>query len=207
MNTELVKELVKAFFSGIIPLAVVALSAWFAYHRYVRESEDRRETIVRAVFGDLANVYEHYVYSYDEFPKNGKDQEEVLTRSRWAQFGELKSVGELEKLGNLRPDEVRLLLQLNLRIRNNDQMFSDFMERIIERSVSLTEKDCGKARSRMKYCAETAREVLLSISSRHADLQRSFDELESKLSGYTIARKKSRIPLPKESSDSVNNNL
>lgn len=50
-------EILKALISAAIPIAVAVLTAGFAYHRYLGEQKNKKEVIVRTVFGDLANIY------------------------------------------------------------------------------------------------------------------------------------------------------
>jgi len=92
----------------------------------------------------------------------------------------LKSSVELEKLGNLRPDEIRLLLQLNLRIRNNDQMLVDFMHR----AKSLSNEDFYKVKGRVTYCIKTAENLLNSICSNREELRLSFEALKKEIEFY-----------------------
>lgn len=170
---------VKLMLAALGPIVVVLLTGALAYWQYRRQSNDQRETTVRAVFGDLANAFEHYTYSRYEVPRS-KDLEELLIRLRWSQFGEVKSAKGIEKLGNLRAGEIRLLLQLVLRIRNTDQMLDHFLSQ--ERPLTSGELDM--TRERMTYCLRTAFQVMHSIALDRPELRVAADQLKKQLKDY-----------------------
>lgn len=115
-----------AFVSSLI---VAAGAAVFAFWRYVGEQNRERQTLLNALFAELANILEHYTYAAAEFPTDETDAFELMKRLRWAKYGSVRSANDVGKMGFLDASSIKALLQLELRIRNDaielDQLIED----------------------------------------------------------------------------------
>ena len=60
------------------------ITAIFAYWRYTREQQHHRNTLLNALFGELANIYEHYTYNAFELPCNVENNNELKKRLSWS---------------------------------------------------------------------------------------------------------------------------
>jgi uncharacterized protein YneF (UPF0154 family) len=155
-----------------VTLVGVVLTAWFALKKYQKELNDKREVIVNAVFGDLANVIEHYTYAKNEIILLLSSENEKVIRLKFSQFGALKSVEKVQELGNLTPKQIRLLLQINLRIRNTDLLLESLL------NISLTKKEVEQLNQRMNYCINTASEIIGDIVSTRKKLRNEWKEIQ-----------------------------
>jgi hypothetical protein len=65
--------------------------AWIGYKRYLGEQADQQETLLNALFGELANIYEHYSYAASELPTDTSDAKELRLRLNWSKYGDMQS--------------------------------------------------------------------------------------------------------------------
>lgn len=172
MNHEIIVSYIKA----ILPLSVVFIGAWFAFKRYLKEKKDEKELIVNAVFGDLTNVIQHYVYAERELHLLLKSESEKMIRLRFSQFGKMMSIENLNQLGNLSAMEIREILQLNLRIRNTDLILED-----LQKNDKISDFDIQRLKMRMELCKNTANSLIESITMNRKELKQDFAIIKRRL--------------------------
>ncbi len=171
--TQLLIEFLKLFFT----LLAVALAAWFAFKKYLKENIDKKELMVNAVFGDLANIVEHYTYAKNEIALAMISEREKKIRLKFSKFGTLKSLEKIDQLGNLSTHQIRLILQLNLRIRNTDLLLDYFSES----QTLLNETEIEQIKTRMHFCIYTAIEIIESIYQDRENLKTEWIKINHKL--------------------------
>lgn len=168
-------EKLHTYISLYLPIGITLLGAWLAYRRYLKERSDNRDLIVNAIFGDLANLVEHYTYASNELDLALGSTEEKNTRIRMSQFGTLRSIDKIELLGNLSTTQIRELLQINLRVRNTDQILEDLLK--IDK---LTSSELERVKVRMSYCISSSAELLESIAKSRSDLKTEYESLRKR---------------------------
>ena len=161
----------------VFPVLLVLLGGWLAIRKYLKEKNDKKELLVNVVFGDLTNILEHYIYAKNEIYLLQESEQEKTIRLRFSQFGKMVSLEKLDGLGNLSTNEIRELLQLNLRIRNTDLILQD----MLDTNKKILDSDIARLKSRMSYCAKTALNLLESISKQRKELKNDFKIIKTRL--------------------------
>ena len=169
--------LVAALIGFSSTVVVTLIAAWAGYKRYLRERDHQREALLNALFGELANIFEHYSYAVVELSKctlSGSD--ELRIHLEWSMYGTLHSTQEISRYGFLSAADIRLLLQLGLRVRNNDQLIRILLER---RLASIS--DDRSLRSRMRYTLDTTRQLLDRLVKKRPKLESILIEIKKDL--------------------------
>lgn len=169
-------QLILEYGKILATLIAVILAAWFVYKKYLKENNDKKELIVNAVFGDLTNVIEHYTYARNEIHLVLLSEQEKNIRLRYSQFGSLRSIEKIDQLGNLSSLQIRLILQLDLRIRNTDLLLNDLLN-----NNNLTNTDIERLKNRMDYCIFTANEIVDSIVINRSELREDRETIREKI--------------------------
>lgn len=73
-------------------------------------------------------------------------------------------------------EQIRLVLQLNLRIRNTDLLLKHF-----SKTGLLTESEINKLEKRMLFCITSAKEIIISIVKDRKVLGEEWENIKSKL--------------------------
>jgi hypothetical protein len=179
INSKIMSETIHSYVKLFLPLGITLLGAWLAYKRYLKDKEDKKDLIINAVFGDLANLIEHYSYAKNELFLILKSPQEQITRIRMSQFGVLRSIEKIELLGNLNSSQIRALLQINLRVRNTDQLLQDMLK--IDK---ITANDLERIQNRMSYCAKSANILLKTMIEKRKDLGVEYERFIKNNSNY-----------------------
>jgi predicted nuclease with TOPRIM domain len=181
MTMTIIHELelvLKALVQNALLIALVV--AGIGYWRYRKELAEIRTVLINALFGELANLYEHYSYALNELPRSNSDIGELKKRFKWSKYGELHSTREISRLGFLSVTDIQLLLQLGLRIRNTDQLLDILSESIIaEGSNSVTANDLSSVAGRMKYIIRTTQQLMRGLIKKNPDLEEIMKEIEN----------------------------
>jgi hypothetical protein len=172
-TSSLAQALVGA--AGALVVAVVV--AWIGYKRYLGEQADQQETLLNALFGELANIYEHYSYAASELPTDTSDAKELRLRLNWSKYGDMQSTQKVSEYGFLSADDIRLVLQLGLRIRNNDILF----ELLLADFSAIENSDLSIATERMQYAIKTTHELIHALVAKRPRLQPILDAIDIKL--------------------------
>lgn len=171
-------QIVAALIAATSALLGAMVAAAVAYGLYRRQRKDDQERLLNALFGELANIYQHYRYASPELPKDTSDRKEVCLRLRWATYGALHSTEDLTRYGFLSDDDVRGVLQLALRVRNND-LFIDFL---LKAPSAIEASDLAYADQRMSYAIHTAQTLINGLVEKHPRLQSVLAKVEEELS-------------------------
>jgi len=125
---EIEKQIATSIYAFTSAVGLAFLTAVFAYWRYTREQKHQQDALLNALFGELANIYEHYTYASFELPLDPKDQQELKKRLKWSIYGNLRSTKDVTRFGFLNASDINSLLQLELRIRNNDLLIQQYLD-------------------------------------------------------------------------------
>jgi hypothetical protein len=160
--------------SGVL---VTFLTAWVAVRHYQREQAHHEEKLLNALFGELANILEHYAYAVNELPLSADDPHTLRMRLQWSRFGNLRSTEEIDKYGFLKAGDIRLLLQLNLRIRNTDLL----LDSMVSDLSTATELGLKAIRERMRYAIATSTALLKQLVAAQPVLAEVLSEIKAQL--------------------------
>jgi hypothetical protein len=158
-------------------LVIAALTAVFAYLRYVREQEHQRTTLLNALFAELASIFEHYTYAAFELPIDPSGAFELKKRLRWSKYGGLRSTNDVGKLGFLDASNIRALLQLELRIRNDNALLDQLLEGIPD----LTSRILQDTKNRLRQRIADAGWLLKQLVDKRPELERVLADLKKEL--------------------------
>jgi hypothetical protein len=158
-------------------LVIAALTAVFAYWRYTREQKHQRTTLLNALFAELANIFEHYTYAAFELPVDTSDTFELKKRLRWSRYGGVRSTSDVGKLGFLDAPNIKALLQLELRIRNDNVLLDQLLECIPD----LTSHRLHDTRNRLRQRVSDADWLLKKLVAGRPRLERVFVNLKKEL--------------------------
>jgi hypothetical protein len=106
---------------------------------------------LNALFGELANLYEHYSYVSAELPAPGAPESVLQQRFQMSRYGALRTLEDVTRFGFLAPNDVRLVMQLGLRVRNADELLNMLLSRL----GSITAQDITSVRLRANYIVST----------------------------------------------------
>ncbi len=170
-------QIVPALIGAASALLVTLVAAWVGYRRYLHERAHDQETLLNALFGELANIYEHYTYAAHELPTDTSDAKELRLRLQWSMYGGLQSTQQVSRYGFLNAADIRLLLQLGLRIRNSDR----FLELLLADLSAVKRHDLSSATVRMRYVINTTHQLIHRLVSKRPRLQKILLEIENDL--------------------------
>jgi len=172
-----ITSLEPALIGAVGALIVALVVAYIGYRRYLRERAHQQETLLNALFGELASIYEHYSYAKYEFPTNMSDARELRLRLQWSKYGKLQSTENVGQYGFLSASDIRLFLQLGLRIRNNDVL----LDLLLADISAITQNDLGSAKKRMNYPIETTRDLINRLVEKRPGLRNVLIAIEKDL--------------------------
>ena len=172
-----VASLTPALIGAGSALFVSLVVAWIGYRHYLRERAHDQETLLNALFGELATLYEHYSFAAHELPLADSDTRQLRVRLQWSMYGDLKSTQEISRYGFLSAGDIRLLLQLGLRVRNNDR----FLELLLAELSAIRPNDLSSAKRRMEYALSTTLELIHRLTSKHPRLRKILLAIENDL--------------------------
>jgi len=158
-------------------LAVTLVAGYLAVRRYLRERGDEQKTLLNALAGELANLHEHYTYASRELPPDATDLQEIRLRLQWSIYGPLHSSQDVSRYGFLTVEDIGLLLQLSLRIRNTDIL----LQLMLEDPSNITPEEIDYAADRMEYAIRTTGELLRRLERNHPRLKTILNALERDL--------------------------
>jgi hypothetical protein len=158
-------------------LIVALVVAYIGYKRYLHERAHQQETLLNALFGELANIYEHYSYAKNELPTSTSDAKELRLRLQWSKYGKLQSTENIDQYGFLSASDIRLFLQLGLRIRNNDVL----LDLLLADIPAMTQDDLASANKRMDYPIETTRDLINRLVEKRPGLRNVLIVIEKDL--------------------------
>jgi hypothetical protein len=102
-----------------------------------------------------------------EFPINTSDAKELRLRLQWSKYGKLQSTENVDQYGFLSASDIRLFLQLGLRIRNNDVL----LDLLLADIPAVTQNDLASAKKRMNYPIETTRDLINRLVEKRPGLR------------------------------------
>ena len=161
-----------------VPLAVAVVAGSIAYWRYLKERSHAQANTLNALFGEIGSLLDHYSFSYHEMPASTDD--DLVVRLRWSQYGEVAAVSDIHRFGFLDEEEIQLLLQLGLRIRNNDIYCKELLDGHSSNPASITEDKLSYLRVRFQYTAYTAIDLLERFPRKQPNLRRRFELVSEK---------------------------
>lgn len=170
--------LAPALIGAASALVVAVLTAFLGYFRYMREKSAKEEHFLNCLFGELTNVYQHYMFAQYEFPLVRMEQGKESVRLRFSKYGDVHWKEKLDSYGFLDASDIRLLLQLGLRIRNNDIVLDSLLERS---DFPVSENDIESFANRASYVASTAEELMNTIIEKRPALSNIKDAIERDL--------------------------
>jgi hypothetical protein len=160
--------------SGLLVSCLVAL---FGYRAYVRQRRHEQEALLSALFGELANLYEHCIYVAYELPSADSDPNLLKRRLQWGKYGSFRFANDVTRYGFLNASDIRLLLQLSLRVRNTDQLFDLFLVDL----TKVTQGDLSYSVQRLKYTIATAEGLMSRLVERRPKLASIVDSIKKDL--------------------------
>lgn len=172
-----VAPLAPALIGAASALLVTMIAAGIGYWRFLREQAHEQETFLNALFGELANLYEHYSYAAHELPTGTSDKRELRLRLQWSMYGNVQATQNVTQYGFLSAGDIRLLLQLGLRIRNNDCFF----EMLLANITAVGHDDLSTAKRRMQYAINTTCELIYRLVSNRPRLEKVLRAIENDL--------------------------
>ncbi len=175
-------RILSAIIGAISAVIGTLIVAWFGYKHFLREKNYRQEMLLNVLFGEMANILEHFYYAFHEFPTENPDEKKRKIRFSWSVYGKLQCVQEISQYGFLNAEDIQLLLQLDLRIRNNDTLMGIFLERHPITAISNDELEYAKGR--MKYPFDTANTFLYRLVEKHPNLRKILDAVKRSLPEY-----------------------
>ncbi len=183
MNTSELDSttLVTAVVAAATALLVTYIAAWLGYRQYRKQKTHREAGLVSALFGELANMLEHYTYAEVELPRDPADTAELKKRLLWSKFGALTCAQNFTQFGFLAARDIRLLLQINLRVRNTDTLCDHFLDQLSNTSSG----DLEGLRNRMRYVVESTQELMRSVADQSEDLEGIYSEVRKDMPGLT----------------------
>jgi hypothetical protein len=141
-------------------LSVMTTSLLIDMWRRGKESH----TLLVSLVAELRNIVQHYTFVELELP--GPHETDLALRKHltFARYGEVGSARSFDKFGFLDVEHVQQLLQLSLRVRNNDTFFKSLDERFEQVKVSDLQYACERA----KYVRESACGLLRFLAKRYS---------------------------------------
>lgn len=149
-------QIVPALIGAASALLVTLVAAWVGYRRYLHERAHDQETLLNALFGEA---------------------KELRLRLQWSMYGGLQSTQQVSRYGFLNAADIRLLLQLGLRIRNSDR----FLELLLADLSAVKRHDLSSATVRMRYVINTTHQLIHRLVSKRPRLQKILLEIENDL--------------------------
>ena len=173
------------FATPVVALMIAVATAIFAFIRFIREQEHQRKTTLNALFAEIANIFEHCVYAANGLPLESIDLFEVKKKLRWAKHGfsksssdsALRSAGDIGRLGFLDATNIQLLIQFELKLRN-DNLFIDL---ILEDEKNISEKNLDELNHRLISRIHQAAILLEGLVASKPELYRAFSDLKNQL--------------------------
>ena len=177
-------SLVPALIGATSALAVACVAAWLGYKRYLQEQKHKQDALLNALFGELANMYEHYTYALYELPEVSTPPNLLKRRFLWSKYGDVRSARDVSEYGFLQAGDIRLLLQLTLRVRNTDL----YLDSLLSELPRISSSSLGSLGGRMEYAIITIREVLERLVSTRPQLEEILKSLEHDLPDLGIKK-------------------
>lgn len=178
MNPGFVQNLTPPVIAAVIAasasVVVLGLTAFVTQVRYLYEKAREQETLLNALFGEMANVCEHYMYVGAEAGRYAQD--ELVLRLKLAHYGDVFALEELSRYGFLDAADLRLLLQLSLRIRNSDTT----LDHLIKSAKAGKQVDHQKICERADLVVATANHLMKILVSKRRRLRKIYANLKSK---------------------------
>ncbi len=169
-----------AIIAAFTSVAVLVLTASVSQIRFLYERRAERESLLNGLFAEMASICEHYVYVHAEFLETASwDHGTTLERLRLARYGDLLSTEDFGRYGFLNAEDVRLLLQLRLRIRNNDLILDSLLEKQQNGRPIALEAIPGRA----SYASATANEVMRRLAGKRRRLRDTLNALKREVPG------------------------
>ncbi len=162
-------------------LVVAFFTAIFAYRRYIHEQKQQGKMILNSLFGELSNIVEHYCYAAFELPKDCSDIPEMKMRLRWSMYGKLRSTNDVTRFGFLDASDIRALLQLELRIRNDNILLEQCVEQLLDPPNSISEKQIDFVRNRLASRIEDAMRLLNRLFREQPQLKEVFNDMKDEI--------------------------
>lgn len=176
-------ELLTAIASGFLsPVGIALATAMFAYGRYIFEQEHQRKTLLNALFAELVNIREHYAYASLELPTDTTDQFQLKKRLKWSKYGSIRSTNDLGKLGFLDAGSITELLQLELRIRNDNT----YIDQLLESPSDITKSRLSEIKGRLSQRRAEAFDFLRDFVSKRPELTEPLAIAEQKLPEHEV---------------------
>ncbi|HSY49081.1 MAG TPA: hypothetical protein VLC46_09730 [Thermoanaerobaculia bacterium] len=141
-------------------LSVMTTSLLIDMWRRRKESH----TLLVSLVAELRNIVKHYRFVELELPGPHATDLELRKHLAFARYGEVGSARNFDKFGFLDIEHVLELLQLSLRVRNNDTFFKSLDERFEQVQASDLEYACDRAR----YVRESATNLLGFLAKRYS---------------------------------------
>lgn len=170
----LASDLRPALIGATSALVVAIIAALLGFWRYLRERGDEQRTLLHALFGELANLFEHYTYAEAELKLAAHGEQAI--RLKLSMYGQTQFASAIDKYGFLSVGNVRSVLQLQLRIRNVDLV----LERL-NAAPSIPARELDVVSSRMKYILATTRKLMDDLAAHRPKLAAIRDAVYSDL--------------------------
>jgi len=168
-------EIVKS----LLPIIVTVLAGLIAYWRYRVEVSQRQETLLNALFGELGNILEHYTYAAYEL--SNTSCQELEKRLRWSKYGQTHFSDDVSRYGFLTPSEIQKLLQLKLRIRNNDHLCDMYLQDLNKTNCVCDSHELETLRARMVYIMKSTSSLLISVTEKNSILRKTLHSVMADL--------------------------
>ena len=131
-----------------------------------------KEALRHALFAELRHIRQHYGYAIAELPST-VDTDPPDIELKWSKYGEVQSAKELAKFAILGANQMQLLLQISLRIRNTDI----YIDHLLGRLSPINSRDIIQLRERMDYIRSSADKLVEFIRKKDSSLAK-LSELE-----------------------------
>jgi len=176
---EIEKQIATSIYAFTSAVGLAFLTAIFAYWRFTREQRHQQDTLLNTLFGELANIYEHYTYASFELPLDPKNQHELEKRLKWSIYGSLRSTKDLTRFGFLNASDINSLLQLELRIRNNDLLIRQYLNDL----PSVSNEQLQYMQHRLKLRMADSDGLLERLFVKSPKLRKVFSDIKRGLPG------------------------
>ena len=160
---------------SLLPILVTCIAGLIAYWRYRVELKHQQKALLTTLFGELGSILEHYTYAAHELSNSSAS--ELEKRLRWSKYGETHFSNDISRYGFLSSSDIRGLLQIGLRIRNNDHLCDMYLQELIKSKNIFTDSELNILRSRMIYIMASARDLSKSVTKKNPILRDTLNKI------------------------------
>jgi len=166
-------------FLQLLPIVVTIIAGAIAYWRYMVERGYKQDALMNTLFGELGCILEHYTYAAHEL--SGTTKAELSKRLAWSKYGLCHFSDDVSRYGFLDASEIQTLLQLGLKIRNNDHLCEAYLTQVQDSDSLVSDEELNVLRGRMIYIMNSSSELLNSLVIKEPRLKQTLNAIVSEL--------------------------